>query len=248
MKQEHLTPDGWKPCTATTKDCKYEERRIANASAFIDSAVEDVKAGKPNAIKGFFNTLFGSPKKSSSPSIPSVTSVAPIAPSPVLTLPANVNKVVQGQNGQYEVTCKDPWEDRMLVHKFGDLITDKTLAERLHKADPRKEYQLGECGVIAGELWNRSEHVKEYYILKTDTEPQFGTHHFVQLKDGTYADSLGIWTEEAFLSYWRDVDPSVEISTFDVEDEPESRNPNFPISNPELFNVVNELIEQHMKG
>lgn len=243
MKQEHLTPDGWKPCTATTKECKYEERRITDASSFIDSAVEAVQAGKPNAIKNFFNSLFGSVKTSPSDTTPEET--IPFQPA---SQPIDMNQVVQGNEGRYEVTCYDPWQKAPITHKFGDLIKDKATAERLHQADPKKDYQLGDCGVIAGELWNRSEHVKEYYIFKTDSEPDFGTHHFVQLNDGTYADSLGIWTEEAFLAYWKEVDPSCEISTFDVEEEPEFRNPNFTVSNLELFNTVNELVENHMQG
>lgn len=249
MKQEHLTPYGWKPCTAEKNGCKYDESRIVDASAFIDSAVEDVKAGKPNAIRSFFDTLFGPTKKNSSnvvpdpfesTSPPTVRAISPETPA--------VNEVIQGEDERFEVTCYDPWQKAFLTHKFGDLIKDKSTAEKLHHADPRKDYQLGECGVIAGELWNRNEHVKEYFIMKTDSEPDFGTHHFVQLKDGTYADSLGIWTEDAFLSYWKDVDPTVKISTFDVEEEPEFRNPNFTVSNLELFNTVNELIENHMSG
>lgn len=248
MKQEHLTPDGWKPCTATTKDCKYEERRIADASSFIDSAVEAVQAGKPNAVKSFFNALFGSERKTHS-EVPTklVTQPTKTVSNPVTDQPV-LSKVVQSEDGRYEVTCYDPWQKASLTHKFGDLIKDKATAERLHKADPKKDYQLGDCGVIAGELWNRNKNVKEYYILKTDSEPTYGTHHFVQLNDGTIADSLGIWTEEAFLDYWKDVDPTVEIATFDVEEEPEFRNPNFTVSNLELFNTVNELIDNHMQG
>lgn len=49
-------------------------------------------------------------------------------------------------------------------------------------------------------------------------------------------------------NHWKEVDPSCEISTFDVEEEPEFRNPNFTVSNLELFNTVNELIENHMQG
>lgn len=242
MEKEHLTPDGWKPCTASIQDCKYTESRIADSSAFIDSAVEDVQAGKPNAIRNFFNTLFGA-KTIPAQKFSEATVVSkPVPDEPVL------GKVVQGEDGQYQVTCYDPWQKANLTHKFGDLIKDKMTAERLHKADPKKDYQLGECGVIAGELWNRSEHVKEYYILRTDTEPEYGTHHFVQLNDGTIADSMGLWTEGAFLDYWKEVDPTVEIATFDVEEEPESRNPNFTVSNLELFNTVNGLIEDHMKG
>jgi hypothetical protein len=262
MKLEHLTPDGWKPCGATTRKCKYEVRPVGAGSfrdevppppAFIDEAVAEVKAGKPNAIKSFFNSLFGGGKKEapsveSQPSNPApvvkpVTSVEPV-------IPSVLGKVVAGDSGRFEVACEDIWDlDKpVYVHKFGDFIKDQATAEKLHKADPNKLYQLGDCGVLAGELWNRNEYVKEYYMMKTASDPMFGTHHFVQLKDGTYADSLGIWSEEAFLSYWKATDPSCHIAKFEEEPEPEFKNPNFTISNPTLFNTVNELISKHMNG
>lgn len=251
MRQEHLTPDGWKPCNVTTRKCMYETRTsVDDAPAFIQTAVEEVQAGKPNAIKNFFNNLFGSNRKNDSKGLgePSLHPVK-LAPTPVpVPTHPELGKIMQTGNGQYQVACKDAWQNSILTHKFGDLIKKKVTAERLHNADPRKDYQLGECGVIAGELWNRSEHVKNYFIMKTKSEPDFGTHHFVQLNDGTYADSLGIWTEDAFLSYWKAVDPSCEIANFDVEEEPEFRNPNFTVSNLELFNTVNELIDDHMNG
>lgn len=245
MKREHLTPDGWKPCTATTKGCKFAAVRIADSSTFIDSAVEEFQSGKQNAIQNFFTILFGSAKTNSTRTDSKIK--PQVTPEPTIDTPI-LNEVVQGDDGQYQVACKDVWQNRILIHKFGDLIKNKEAAKRLHKADLRKDYQLGECGVIAGELWNCNKHVAEYYMLKTASDPQFGTHHFVQLNDGTYADSLGIWTEEAFLSHWKTIDPTVEIATFDEENEPESRNPNITISNPELFNTVNELIEKHMNG
>lgn len=260
MNLEHLTPDGWKPCGATTRKCKYEVRPVGGGSfgevlpppAFIDEAVADVKAGKPNAIKSFFNNLFGgkrevSPVESSpAPVVKPVSSVEPVEP----VVPSVLGKVVAGENGRFEVACEDIWDSKkpVYVHKFGDFIKDKAIAERLHNADRNKLYQLGDCGVLAGELWNRNEHVKEYYMMRTDSDPLFGTHHFVQLKDGTYADSLGIWSEEAFLSYWRATDPSCHIAEFEEEPAPEVKNPNFTISSPILFNTINELINKHMNG
>lgn len=236
MNQEHLTPDGWKPCTASTKECKYEERRIADVSAFIDSSVEAVQAGKPNAIKNFFGSI-----KTSTPKSESALKTLVIPKSPPI-----LDKVVQGEDGQYQVVCLDRWDnDRPRTHRFGNLIKDKAIAERLHQADPHKNYQLGWCDRLAAELWTYNKHVAEYYIFNTESDS--GIHHFVQLKNGTYADSLGIWTEEPFFSKWKEDRPTLELSTFD-KDHTKSRNPFLAISNGELFSTVNELINKHMAG
>lgn len=153
--------------------------------------------------------------------------------------------VVRSANGGFEVTAYDGWSG-FLTHQFGDLITDKATAEKLHNADPNKDYQLGDCGIFAAELWNLNEHVADYFIIKTKSEPVFGTHHFVKLNDGTCVDSQGLWTEEAFLNYWKEIDPTSEISTFDLDDDSIEKNPKFPVSRPELFNLVNELVTQHV--
>lgn len=253
MKQEHLTPDGWKPCTASTKECKYENRRPSDSSAFISSAVEEVQAGNPNAINNFIDNLdnlFGQVEKSSS-KIESRKGV------PIEIEPTHIdefiqeeyeeddddeglNKVVQGEDGQYEVVCLDIQDhDRPRTHRFGDLIKDKAIAERLHQDDPHKHYQLGLCDRLAEELWTYNKHVEEYYVF--NDESQSGRHHFVKLKDGTYADSLGIWTEEAFFSKWENNRPTLDGTKV-------RKNPFLALSTPELFITVNQLIDKHMAG
>lgn len=260
MSREHLTPDGWKPCTASVKDCKYDSQRVVDGAGFIDAAVLDVESGKPNAVRSFFNALFGG--KAVAGSVASVSASNPPVPaSPTLELPVvpvtastaseSVLDVVSlGADGRFQVSCEtfQGRENIVYVHKFGDFVKDEVNAVRLHEADVSKNYQLGECGVLAGELWNLNSHVREYYIMKTDDDQDFGIHHFVQLNDGSYADSLGVWSEESFLSYWRDVDPSARIGRFEMEVQPESRNLEFPISSPKLFNVINEIINKHMNG
>lgn len=248
MRKEHLTPDGWKPCNASSKKCMYETRTISDeASAFIDSAVKDVQTGKPNAIRNFFVNLPGQVKKSNS-KLESIKK-APVEIEPTYLNEViqegdeddeGLNKVFQGEDGQYEVVClniKD--NDRPRTHRFGDLIKDKAIAERLHQNDPHKNYQLGLCDHLAEELWTYNKHVEEYCVF--NDESQSGRHHFVKLKDGTYADSLGIWTEEAFFSKWENNRPTLDGTKV-------RKNPFLALSTPELFITVNQLIDKHMAG
>lgn len=261
MRQEHLTPDGWKPCTATTKECKYEERRIADASAFIDSAVEAVQTGKPNAFKNFFNSLCGSVKTPSS-KLESIKKV-PVEIEPTYIDEVvqeseddddeeGLNKVVQGEDGQYQIVCRSVrHHDLPITHKFGDFIKNKSTAEILHEADRHKQYQLGWCGPLAEGLLDNNEHVAGYYIFKTEKEPVIGEHHFVKLKDGTYADSLGIWTEEALFSTWKAKHPTAELSSLDPKSPDYKKlkvDINVDITEQDIFFVVEELIDKHMNG
>lgn len=261
MKREHLTPDGWKPCTAIFKKCKYETRTISDgASAFIDSAVEDVQKGKLDAIKNLFDNFFGPVKKLNS-KLESIKEV------PIEIEPVHINKfiqedydeydeddenegldtVVQGENGQYQIDCRSVRDnDLPITHKFGDFIKDKATAEMLHQADPHKRCQLGWCGPLAEALLS-NEHVAGYYIFKTEEFPVIGTHSFVKLKDGTYADSLGIWTEAALFSKWKDKDQTAELSSFDPT-SPDVEKLDIDIMEYDIFPVINELINNHMNG
>lgn len=110
MRREHLTPDGWKPCAASQKECKYEQRVAPlDAAAFIDSAVEAVEAGKPNAVKSFFNSLFGE-KKQPSPEPVGQQSQVVTLPQPVsneLTAPILRRDELFSRAVQKNVTCFD---------------------------------------------------------------------------------------------------------------------------------------------
>lgn len=266
MRQEHLTPDGWKPCNAIFKKCKYERRNVSNkTSAFIDSAVEDVQKGKSDAIRNLFDKFFGPVKKSN-------LKVDPIKEASVKIEPINLyesllveydedenedeglDTIIQEETGQYQITCRSPLHfDLPIIHKFGDFIKNKTTAESLHDADPRKEYQLRSCAVLAKELLN-NEHVVGYYMFKTEKEPVIGTHHFVKLKDGTYADSLGIWTEEALLSKWKEKDSTAELFSCDpnspeiLESDALATEDIFPDMTKDVTEEVTKLIDKHMNG
>lgn len=231
MKKVHLTPDGIKPCNAVFRKCKYEFHDTHDeGSKLIDSAVKDVQQGKLDAINNFLNNLSDSMKK----------------PRPVL------NEVFKKKGGQYAVICPDVSQhDAPLTHIFGDFIKDKGTAEKLHKVDRHKHYQLGWCGLLAEGLLRNNEHVEKYYFFQPETGPQSRTHHFVKLKDGTYADSLGIWTEKALFSKWKINNPTRELSIFD-RNSPDLKELNahikVDIKQEYILPVINGLINKHMKG
>lgn len=265
MRKQHLTPDGLKPCNAFFRKCKYEIHTISDeASAFINSAVEDVQKGNPYATKNFFDRLCGPLKKSSSKL--DSTKYVPVEIEPTNIYEFSLEEYdeddddegldkVKGENGQYQITCRASARhfELPIMHKFGDFIKNKTTAESLHDADPRKEYQLGWCAVLAKKLRN-NEHVVGYYMFKTEKEPVIGEHHFVKLKDGTYADSLGIWTEKALLSKWKEKEPTAELSLCDP-DSPEIKGSDALVTEdifPEMTEIitkeVTKLIDKHMNG
>lgn len=190
---------------------------------------------RKQTLKSFLTSAFSRRSK------PELSQVEEI----VETLPKSLDTVTLTADGRFEVTVNDRHLG-LITHQFGDLVKDLETAERLHQADPKKNYQLGDCGVIASELWNLSEHVSDYRIVKTKSEPVFGTHQFVRLPDGTCVDSQGLWTEEAFMKYWKEIDLTSEIATFDLDDENEVKNPDFPVSKPVLLNLLKDLIDQHV--
>lgn len=243
----HVNPDTGdvRVCSATKK-CRFGENsthystRDDARSAYEKSQGAPVATltKKPNAVKNLFASVF---IRRSKPELAKVEET--VEPVELVVL----DTVLRSKNGGFEVRVNDR-QLGLLTHKFGDLITDQEVAEKLHKTDPKKDYQLGECAVIASELWNLNENVDEYYMIKTYSEPDYGIHHFVQLKDGTIVDSQGLWTEEEFMRVWKDIDSTGFISTFDLEPEPESRNRKTKVSRPELFNILNDLIDQHIQS
>lgn len=237
----HVNPDTGdvRVCSASQK-CRFgetaphystpEEARSDYERSQVSQVATLTK--KTHTVKNLFSSVFS---RKSKPELSQVED----ASETVIT-----DTVLRSKDGGFEVTVHDRHLG-LITHKYGDLIEDQETAERLHQADPKKDYQLGECGVIAGELWNLSEHVDEYCIIKTADDPVFGTHHFARLKDGTCVDSQGLWTEDAYTNYWKSIDPTSSISSFDLDDEPDKKNPDFPVSRPELLNVLKELIDQH---
>lgn len=262
MRKRHLTPDGWKPCNAFLKKCKYEKHASRKeVSALIDSAVKDFQQGNPDAAKNFLDNISGPLEKTSSKLNSIEETPSEIGSKNLLELllgqdeeydededeDGGLDKVIQGDNGQYQVTCEDRWQnDARLIHKFGNFIKDEAIAKELHEADPHKRCQLGWCGPLAEGLLKGNEHVAGYYIVKSESKPP-RTHIFVQLKDGTYADSLGIWTEEALFSQWKIDNPTRQLSMFDPN-SPDYQKPDIDITEQDIFPVINELINKHMNG
>lgn len=134
-------------------------------------------------------------------------------------------------------------------YMFGDMTDNFDDLWELHKADPTKQYQDGDCAVLANELWNTNPYVEDYYILSTEDEPEIGIHQFVKLKDGSYADSQGIWSEEKLVSYWKTIDPTVQLKV-EGTDQPDLKPDPSSIeepSNEELYNAITKIINKRFE-
>jgi hypothetical protein len=150
------------------------------------------------------------------------------------------------KNGdRFQVKTRSPWggED-VAITDVSDLTSPEDV-QKLVEKDYKLMFQNGDCGVLAAELWNTNPHVEEYYYFKTEEDPDFGIHQFVKLKDGTYADSLGIWSEKHFLESWKRVDPTVTFSILPNKDNIK-KDPKTKIAHPPLFDLITEIIDNHM--
>lgn len=247
--RKHLTVDGWKRCKAQTKPCPYGTHNN-DAKEHIERALKDAKLGNQSGINKFFDFLSTLiPEKSPTTLTPAApvyvstsNSTKPETKKQPETLVLTVNK-----EGRYE-TYATGYNNEPLLHVFSDLTTNEESVKKLHNADPEKFYQTGDCGVIANEIWNHNDHVEGYYVFITQGEVGSGLHDFVKLKDGTYADSLGVWTEDALLKSWQAVEPKGYISPWEDEEgvEPATKDITTPISNPKLFEALNDVINEHM--
>ncbi|NEM74404.1 hypothetical protein, partial [Escherichia coli] len=110
-------------------------------------------------------------------------------------------------DGRYHTRARG-YAEQEYSYIFGDLTGSEATVKLLHKADREKFYQSGDCGVLANELWTFHEHVTGYYCMVTDGDPSGELHEFVKLTDGSYADSLGLWSEAALLAFWRAIEPT----------------------------------------
>lgn len=154
-----------------------------------------------------------------------------------------INKVyTNGKKRQVKFSA--PWGGSWDVADVSDLSSTEDI-QKLVDIDPRLRFQNGDCGVLANELWSHNPHVEEYYYFKTKDEPDFGIHQFVKLKDGTYADSLGIWSEEHLTATWKKIDPTVELKIMPGDEAKDSKT---PIAYPKLFNAITEIIDAHMSN
>jgi hypothetical protein len=234
--KEHLTPEGWKPCSASERDCQYAEatRLALSTPALSTENAQKISRGDKKSISDFFNKLLKFRGDEPVTALP--------APQPAVQV---FNELTMSSEGRYQTWSTDHG-DAPVLHTFADLTHSAENVQALHDSDPDKEYQLGECGVIAAELYNTNDHVDEFCIIKTEDSPEFGSHQFVRLKDGTYADSLGIWSAEEFTAYWKSIDPDGVIAEWvDPPGEDSSaKNPDIEISNPELYGTLMKLINE----
>jgi len=155
-----------------------------------------------------------------------------------------IGKVVE-KNGRLEVLSQDDYTGSIgtSIYTFGN-FTSLEEARQLQEADPIKQFQNGECGSLAGELWNRNPHVVDFCIFSYPGDPVEGIHMFAKLKDGTYADSLGIWSEKEFTDYWKTIQSDVKLESFDDGEPVPEKDEHYDIQNQQLYDIVNGMINR----
>lgn len=67
---------------------------------------------------------------------------------------------------------------------------------------------------------------------------------FVKLEDGTYADSLGIWSEKEFTDYWKTIQPDVKLESYDDGEPVPEKDKDFDIQNQKLYDIVDGMINR----
>lgn len=235
---QHFSPvtQRWEKCDAKKKACRYiaDPHRFENASVALaereQALAPQVEQERKSFVQGMMSRFFGGK--------PTVNSVAPTP----AVVPAGT---VVERFGRLKVMSEDTVSHgAKSLYVFGD-YTSQEDAQALHDADPLKAYQNGECGVLAGELWNRNPHVEEYYFFSIPEDREWGTHHFVKLKDGSFADSMGVWSESAFVSYWKEIDKNVSLEVYEEGQPVPDKNPNIEVSNQKLFDAITKSIENH---
>lgn len=166
------------------------------------------------------------------------------APAPKNQPNQEIGQVIE-KNGRLEVLSEDDYTGTTgtTVYQFGN-FTSLEEAKQLQKADPIKHYQNGECGVLAGELWHRNPHVVDFCIFSYPEDTVAGIHMFVKLEDGTYADSLGIWSEKEFTDYWKTIQPDVKLESYDDGEPVPEKDKDFDIQNQKLYDIVDGMINR----
>lgn len=243
--RQHFSPvtGKWEDCGARKRPCRYvgAEHRVVGVSALLDDAERNNAAVVASERRSFVQGMmawFAGGRGAGEPVVASASG-------------ADVSSVPEGavveRFGRLKVFSEDNVSEGRSLYVFGDL-TSKEDAEALHAADLRKKYQNGECGVLASELWNRNPHVVEYYFFSVPEDREWGTHHFVKLDDGSYADSMGVWSEDDLVAYWRAIDKNVSLKVFEEGQPVPEKNPNIEVSNQKLFDAITTAIDHHFEG
>ena len=223
------------PTAAPTVTEPIRKERVESRSLFKDVMAHLFGRAKPKAIIAEKVPVESASEKK-----------AAVDPVPKKPVSEKVSLFEHTEDGGFKVLAHDGLQEEPSWYPFGNYTSEED-ARALHKADPYKKYQNGECGGLAGELWHRNPHVQEYYMLATDSDPEFGTHHFVELHDGSFVDSMGVWSREKLLAYWKTIDPSVRVSLFDEGDDiVPVKEPNHKVYNQPLFDAVEKAISKHI--
>lgn len=110
--------------------------------------------------------------------------------------------------GHLYVAADNETADGSGVYMMGDNTDDESLFRQLQELDPKKRNQEGDCLLFAWELYARCEHVVAVDELRNDEGLLY--HAVARLRNGDYADSLGIWSEGGLMAYWEAVAEKID--------------------------------------
>lgn len=126
--------------------------------------------------------------------------------------PMTINgHTVRLENGRAITRYKNPGTDKMEDIPLGDLTQDSETLINLINSDPDLDFINGDCGDLAWDLYDNCEDVEG--VAQVWVKGDYASMHSIaKLKDGTYIDVLGHWSEAEVLDTWKNlIDDEVEM-------------------------------------
>jgi len=141
---------------------------------------------------------------------------------------AKSGTIVRAKDGTLLIVSDNDTYNEFGAYMVGNLTNEPEIAAKLHKLDPRKNYQEGSCDSLSFALLEANEDIVAVDELVNESGEMW--HSIARHKDGYYIDSLGKWSEQDLYDYWESIgirEDEGEFSfKYDVHEEP-GKNPNF---------------------
>lgn len=118
---------------------------------------------------------------------------------------------VRFENGRAITHYKNPGTDKFEDIPLGDLTQDSETVVSLITSDPDLDFINGDCGDLAWDLYDNCDDVE--VVAQVWVKGDYASMHSIaKLKDGTYIDVLGHWSESEVLDTWKNlIDDDVEM-------------------------------------